>query len=628
MPTRKEIKTTNTTKTLIKEVNEFNGLFNFLTSGIIVEISKFIGTLTDFLNFIICCKVCYKTLMKNNIILNNLFKNIKIKILNQDLIPTQLCIILNSLNFCKQPNLVSYAFLKYFLKLKSLNLQNCNIGDNDLLNLEKLEELNLRNCKNISGICFKNLINLKKLNYNNYSLKNYYLNKPNENYLNNLINLKYLNINYFEYKFESDFNFIKNLKKLKTLHALELPIKDEHLQNLQNLKELLINSKSLVTGKSLQNLQNLTILNINTTKLEDEDLQNLQNLKELNISYCLKINGNCLQNFKNLNKLIAEESNLKEEYLNYLNYTNLNELNISNCKHLKKFNYLQNFINLTNLNISYLSVTDNDLNNLQKLKYLTMDYCKDISGDCFKNFTKLKLLNAISTNFKENNLKYLQNSLQYLNVNLHDNMTGEFFPFLTNLITLQFTCKIKDDYLQTLQNLQSLNLSDCKEITGDCLKYLFNLTELNLTKTIVKDEHLKNLKELKILNLNNCKNIKGYCFNNLNKLEELHLNKNDQIKDEHLNHLILMKKLFIENCKLIEGKVIKNFKNLQELQFNDRHFANKSEIVKLQEKVTKKGTNLRTAIKYLDYENDMEYHSSDTDCYDSDDYYDNDDYCE
>ncbi|KAL9649221.1 hypothetical protein ABK040_004242 [Willaertia magna] len=205
-----------------------------------------------------------------------------------------------------------------------------------------------------------------------------------------------------------------------------------------------------------------------------EDLSNLLILKHLSLIDCSVNLG--VEPFKNLKNLISLKTNLI--------------LNDETIKHL---------INLKELILTEYSLTGKCFMYLTQLVELDLEYCvfdEDII-------------------FDENYLKYLV----YLEILFLTNIQikGEFLQYLKKLKNLYFfpNYEFKDNYLKDLLNLKystvKIEDSNFNEFTGECL---LNLVNLNIQNSIIKDEYLNHLQNLQHLNITNCKCIEGKCLLN------------------------------------------------------------------------------------------------------------------
>ncbi|KAL9648784.1 hypothetical protein ABK040_003718 [Willaertia magna] len=169
---------------------------------------------------------------------------------------------------------------------------------------------------------------------------------------------------------------------------------------------------------------------------------------------------------------------------------------------------------------------------------------------------------------KFNNLKRLQE----LTVNVK-NIKPEYVNNLKNCNKLYLEGSggnLKEESLQQLINLVSLDINYCSDYKCDFLPYLTNLTELHAMEIPnLKDEHLLNLKKLKKLYIFECKNIVGNCLLELTNLKDLTI-INTKVTDEYLKNLKLLKRIefSVDNDYLNSGKFLFNNENLKYFGFN------------------------------------------------------------
>ncbi|KAL9643453.1 hypothetical protein ABK040_010068 [Willaertia magna] len=128
-------------------------------------------------------------------------------------------------------------------------------------------------------------------------------------------------------------------------------------------------------------------------------------------------------------------------------------------------------------------------------------------------------------------------------------------------------CNFKDEHLQKLNNLTELNINRCLNINGTCFKYLNNLKTLTLENTNTPDTYLNNLNNLNKLLMNNCFEINNNHFlENLKQLTSLQLNNILNFNVTYLNNLNNLKELTLNNCAGINDfNFLQNLPNLNSL---------------------------------------------------------------
>lgn len=343
-------------------------------------------------------------------------------------------------------------------------------------NLESITSLSFtaKGITNISGI--ENFGYLEGLIFWNEKIEDF---SPIEN----LVNLKSLSIDYNSPKIEN-INFLNKLVQLTSLSicadsdnrgtARGNTIKDiSALQNMSNLKSLLLAQNEISDITPLRSLSGLTSLNLEGSPIEDVSiLCNLNNLKILHLESC-EIDDNDLEYICNL-------TNLKSLYLGNINYE---YNNINNIEPIKKLT------NLTTLRLDNNNITDiTALSDLVNLENLALRGNNISNLEPLSNLTKLKTLNLGRDNYGTGNpistIKPLEN--------------------LTNLTELNIAmCNISDiSSLASMNKLSTLDLT-CNEIKDiSSLSGLTNLTRLQLWGNKINDiSSLANLTKLSSLDI-------------------------------------------------------------------------------------------------------------------------------
>jgi len=96
----------------------------------------------------------------------------------------------------------------------------------------------------------------------------------------------------------------------------------------------------------------------------------------------------------------------------------------------------------------------------------------------------------------------------------------------------------KDDHLQWVRGVTTLNLSYCGLITDEGLRHLGSVTTLNLFYCrLLTDEGLRHLGSATTLNLTECDKITDEGLRHLGSATTLNLTECDKITDEGLRHL-------------------------------------------------------------------------------------------
>ena len=242
---------------------------------------------------------------------------------------------------------------------------------------------------------------------------------------------------------------------------------------------------------------------------------------------------------------------LKGLFLDYNDYSfqeipNFNLLYLSLHKNdiIRNISHLSSLISLT-LSENDL-ICENQLINMQNLKYLDLKNNKVISSNIFKYLPNLKTLLIkkwygtcyLDSNF-DNNIKHLS-GLTYLCSDANRMITDDNFKYLTSLkkLKLRGFHDLTDNAFLNLTNILDFELHCVIKIDGSCFKYLINLERLSLWYNVfISDDKLINNNKLKILKLNHDLIITGSCFNYFPDLKELVINHCKRIKDSNVSNL-------------------------------------------------------------------------------------------
>ncbi|KAL9653870.1 hypothetical protein ABK040_012930 [Willaertia magna] len=348
---------------------------HFLTPDILSTIGEYLNNVKDYIHLFQINKFVYNNILNDNetILRNEIFKKEVIICLNEKL-PSYL-FKLQNLNITQENN--DFNLLNKFKYLKYLEIQKLP-KDFIFPNLSFLEELKIKN-SNLQSSTLVNLQQkLKILNIARCTIKDDCL-----NYLNNLQELivKLIKL-HFEHSIKKD-DFTKNIENIinlkhLTIHNYYPNYNSNFLEKLTNLEYLSIDLEN-INEENFKNLTKLTTLDISGTILPEENncFTNLVNLTELTVGDCINFNGKCLLNFTNLEKLnISKNEKLTDD--SFKNLKNLRRLNIRNCQNLNGecFQYLNK---LEDLHFTDLNISDKYLQNLTNLKYLSFTQCPSLS---------------------------------------------------------------------------------------------------------------------------------------------------------------------------------------------------------------------------------------------------------
>lgn len=148
-----------------------------------------------------------------------------------------------------------------------------------------------------------------------------------------------------------------------------------------------------------------------------------------------------------------------------------------------------------------------------------------------------------------------------LNISRCRGITNDIFKHLKHLKHLDMSITdLTDDALQYFQNIETLEMYSCDNITSGVLKYLVGVKKLRLPFIIIYPEDFKYLKGIKVLNMMGCKFENGI-FEYLKGIKELSVSS---IPDEAFKYLNGIKKLTFYHMD-IHDKYLENLKDLEEL---------------------------------------------------------------
>ncbi|KAL9644606.1 hypothetical protein ABK040_015345 [Willaertia magna] len=245
--------------------------------------------------------------------------------------------------------------------------------------------------------------------------------------------------------------------------------------------------------------------------------------------------------------------------LKYLNTSQENENNnllhkFNNLKYLKIQNVPENFIFpnlpfLEELIIRKSTLHQNTLINLQQ---------------------QLKIIDIHCCKLNDNCLSYL-NNLQELNL-ICDKISGECLQNFKNLIKLNahFSIDYNDDftkYVKNLTNLKHLTIRYSEPINNsNFLKKLTNLEYLSVILEDIYEEDFKNLTKIKILNISG-NILSENCFTNLVNLIELNVNNSTNFTGKCLLNLTNLERLKVMDTN-VKDEYFKNLKKLKQVNLS------------------------------------------------------------
>ncbi|CAL6062830.1 leucine-rich_repeat domain-containing protein [Hexamita inflata] len=255
--------------------------------------------------------------------------------------------------------------------LEVLDLQQNNLGNNQLNNLVKFKKLHTLDVSrnNVGLTIIHSVTSLTKLSMSKCKFKNIDL-------ISSLVNLKELGLS-FNRDFDRDFD-LSPLYKLKSLTKLsmndcELKNIDQIVQ-LTNLDVLEVSQNQLKTINQIYLLVNLKQLDISWHKQIDiTPLKDLVGLIKLNISGCGLIQLNALKHLTNLQTLVLSSNpDIIITELQYLK--NHKFLNLLYCNLVSVY-VLRPLVNLEELDISGNEILylDSHLNEMKRLETLRVE---------------------------------------------------------------------------------------------------------------------------------------------------------------------------------------------------------------------------------------------------------------
>lgn len=385
------------------------------------------------------------------------------------------------------------------------------------------------------------------------------------------------------------------IQALDISHCQIIQLNDSHLSYLPtSLTRLDLSNASKITDNGLITLSSsITDLNLRgCPKITDKTLNRLAtSLSKLQLSYCSNITDEAITRLSCLTHLsVANIKHFSCLQVHLAEFPFLTEIHLINIADLTDENLKYLPVNVTYLNISSCSnITDEGLTFLPSmLCKLNLSYCPNIFGNTFQTLnsclTSLTLLgfsqiNRISyfpsslihldltSQAREEVFKCLPSALRSLSVMSCANLNeASIKAFPKTLKTLNLaSCQIKDQILQFLPALQSLDISNCISTTMECHSYLpTSLTYLGFAyNSIVNDQSVLKLPSfLQSLSLANSTNLTDQGLRFLPPhLKSLDLSYCNSITNQGLGNLPLssLLNLNLSNCDQIYPKKAKGF---------------------------------------------------------------------
>ena len=429
----------------------------------------------------------------------------------------------------------------------------------------------------------KNFLKQKSIFYNKYPLINFDVNNFNKNFLYKKVeddlkehNLKIDDVkNIFE-KYNKKYFKKENNNKIFILDD-EINIYDIYspfidaiipFQNdiFINIPLNYVKKYNLINDYKIffeKNINNITLLNISIDEVEQIKLLNELNFNSFLIECIfieLKLKENINdkdENNENLDKINNENNNLilqlfefliKQKNLNSLKL-NLNKFDQDYTINNNIFTQLNNLQSLKYLNLEYLNLSDKFIIKLEQLEILKIYYCNNIYFE-----------NNVSTK----NIKYLY--LNNLNEDIDSNDNYNF-PNLEELII--YHSKINFNY-ESLIKLKKLEFEKIMFLEN-CIKYS-PIEEIKQCGNFFEKED-----EIKLINII----INKKTLNNVNI--QLNIISNEKLKEiNKTNENILCMTLKLNIYEFDIQYFIKLFPNLKELNLDTFSLSAEEECVKFE----------------------------------------------
>ena len=278
-------------------------------------------------------------------------------------------------------------------------------------------------------------------------------------------------------------------------------------------------------------------------------------LRHISFDHIAKINRSDLSKMIYLNSIGTDESTRKSPK------TALEKIYINDA-----------LLVLTNIRSLYLSndrfITDDTIPRLTQLTLLNLNNNRRIIN--ISSLTNLTSLDLSFSMVGGTSLIKLTN-LTHLDLSVESCIYDESLEVLTQLKTLVLgeNVDITDNSIKFLTNLTQLNINNTK-ITGKSIKYLTNLTHLEMGQTLgtIKDEDLGDLTRLTYLDLSWNENITNKTLYRLTNIRSLVLARNSNITSSSVKSLPNLTMLNISNNDTIHTRTVKKLTNLVTLYTN------------------------------------------------------------
>ena len=525
-----------------------------------------------------------------------LFEFLKTEKIDSDLkIETTESLELNRMN---ASGLDSSYGLRFFTNLKELNIASKTMPNlSDLLELEHLEEINIRACLSVDSKTIKRIRTLKRLKYNEEAhpelngWENFNLNdiqRRNQILYQNLIKLKIASdqailntkkLYFFDSQDSQDLESLDGIEYFSNLQNLDL-LKTPKIDDLSPLKRLIhlkkLNLSTISTGNisCLSALTELEELSLSYMNQFDESnflvIRGFKKLQELCLYDCNLTSINGLEDMQNIKRVLLGKNKIDDisslATCNKICEINLEENGIERSLKCEKISSL-NKLNLVN----NLLITDYQfLINFPSLNDLSLSARSGPGSRCFnpKSIDMINNLKLFSIN-QEN--PALETEL------LKKNITTDVGVLKQKKLILKDVSQLKSlSGLEYFTSLKTLEIENCSGIQDySTLKNLKSLNKLTIKNSNFSDlAHLSVLSELSQLRLQGNQITDITPIVRLHKLEELHL-QNNQITDiTRIDVLCRLKKLHLQNNQITNITRIGGLDKLEELHLQNNQITN------------------------------------------------------
>ena len=498
--------------------------------------------------------------------------------INHDLIVVDSEGIISYINFTDDSNGV---YETNFVEKGTLN-------ESDLETLQRQGVIKYNN----DGCEFK----IKDYNATSIFVPGYYRTKPFQNmdlsnldYCNNLeeivvpnSNTTYKTIDGILYSY--DLTELLYYPKAKQTESYIMPETVENyrkgtFKNLKYLKELSFNENiTKVQEKEFENSVSLEKLDISSAKtIGDSAFKNCLSLKELSI-YSTKEDGSIASYFQT-----DSDDNLSEIEINEETYyvPKLEKITILNSE-VSNLTFLGMDESLIEINIpSATSLNDNNFKyNLINLEKISIDSCKTIGAELFKNLEKLTTINGSSFESIGDSAFNGCTNLEALDTsNVSDLGVDVFTGTKITELNLPKLTVLKENQFKN-SSLVSILLPNVTEAGASVFEGSTNLENIDLSSlTVIPKSMFRNLENLTTIELGAVSSVGQYAFYCCKKIETLSLENVSSIPDYAFYYCAALKSIDIpnaedfgisafSNCKLLETINCKPVKTISSYSFS------------------------------------------------------------